>query len=75
MSADFCSVFGLSADPFSKEIDVADLWMPPSKQGVLDDLVDTVHAKKSVLLTGEPGAGKTCLCARCGTLSAPRAFA
>jgi type II secretory pathway predicted ATPase ExeA len=61
MSADFCSVFGLSADPFSKEVDDADLWMPPSKQGVLDDLVDTVHARKSALLTGEPGAGKTCL--------------
>lgn len=61
MSADFCSAFGLSEDPFSKEIDDADLWLPPSKQGVLEDLVDTVHAKKSALLTGEPGAGKTCL--------------
>lgn len=61
MSADFLSTFGLSADPFSKEIDDADLWLPPSKQGVLDELVDAVHARKSALLTGEPGAGKTCL--------------
>jgi len=61
MSADVCAAFGLASDPFSKEIDDADLWLPPSKQGVLDDLVDAVHAKKSALLTGEPGAGKTCL--------------
>lgn len=61
MSADFLSAYSLSAEPFSKEIDDADLWLPPSKQTVLDDLVDAVHAKKSVLLTGEPGAGKTCL--------------
>lgn len=61
MTADYCSVFGLSAEPFSKEIDDADLWLPPSKQTLLDDLVDAVHARKSALLTGEPGAGKTCL--------------
>lgn len=39
MSTDIRAAFGLSADPFSKEIDDADLWLPPSKQGVLDDLV------------------------------------
>ena len=61
MITDFLSTFSLSAEPFSKEIDDADLWMPPSKRATLDELVDTVHARKSAMLTGEPGAGKTCL--------------
>lgn len=61
MSPDLLGTFGLSAEPFSKEIDDHELWLPPSKQGVLDELTDVVHAKKSALLTGEPGAGKTCL--------------
>jgi general secretion pathway protein A len=58
---DILTHFALSADPFSKEVDDADLWLPPSKQALLDDLVDSAHGKKSVLLTGEPGVGKTCL--------------
>jgi type II secretory pathway predicted ATPase ExeA len=61
VTADYVSVFGLSTEPFSKEIDDADLWLPPSKQAALDELVDAVHGKKSALLSGEPGAGKTCL--------------
>lgn len=61
MSPDLLGSFGLSAEPFSKEIDDHELWLPPSKQGVLDELTDAVHARKSALLSGEPGAGKTCL--------------
>jgi general secretion pathway protein A len=61
MTSDVLAHFGLSAEPFSKEIDDADLWLPPSKQGVLDELVDAMHARRSAMLTGEPGVGKTCL--------------
>ena len=61
MSADLCAAFGFSADPFSKEVADGDLWLPPSKQTVLDELTDAVHDRKSALLSGEPGAGKTCL--------------
>jgi general secretion pathway protein A len=53
--------FGLSIEPFSKEIADQELWLPPSKRALLDDLVEAVEAKESVVLTGEPGAGKTCL--------------
>ena len=53
--------FALSIEPFSKEIDDKDLWLPPSKKGLVDDLVDAVEARESVLLTGEPGVGKTCV--------------
>src|SRR4029077_8048269 len=47
--------------PFSKEIDDADLWLPPSKRALLDDLVDAAEARNNVSLVGEPGAGKTCV--------------
>jgi len=61
MNTDTLAHLGLSLEPFSKEIDDGDLWLPPSKQAVLDELCDAVHARKSLVLTGEPGAGKTCL--------------
>lgn len=61
MSPETLSLFGLSAEPFSKEIDDADLWLPPSKQALIDELVDAAEAKKSVALVGEPGVGKTCV--------------
>jgi len=61
MSPEALAHFGLTQEPFTKEIDDADLWLPPSKHAVLDELVDAMHAKKSAVLTGEPGAGKTCL--------------
>ncbi len=33
--------FGLSAEPFTKEIDDAHLWLPPSKRDLLDELVSS----------------------------------
>jgi general secretion pathway protein A len=61
VSTDICHHFGLNAEPFSKEIADADLWLPPSKEALKDELVEAMHEKKSVLLTGDPGVGKTCL--------------
>jgi len=53
--------FGLAAAPFTKEISDDDLWLPPSKIAIVDQLVDALSARQSVLLTGEPGVGKTCV--------------
>jgi general secretion pathway protein A len=53
--------FALTGEPFSKEIADADLWLPPSKRGLVDELVDAVEARESVVLCGEPGVGKTCV--------------
>ena len=53
--------FGLSSAPFTKEIDDADLWLPASKTAIVDQLVEALSARQSVLLTGEPGVGKTCV--------------
>ena len=49
-------IFGLDAEPFSKELDDKDLWLPPSKQALVDELVEAVEARASVVLT----AKKTC---------------
>jgi general secretion pathway protein A len=53
--------FGLRVPPFSKEIGDDDLWLPASKVELVDDLADAIEAHATVLLTGEPGVGKTCV--------------
>jgi len=53
--------FGLHSAPFTKEIVDDDLWLPPSKVAIVDLLVEAFTARQSVLLTGEPGVGKTCV--------------
>jgi type II secretory pathway predicted ATPase ExeA len=53
--------FGLSATPFSKEIEDDKLWLPPSKKSLVDELVECIHERKHAVLTGEPGVGKTCV--------------
>ena len=53
--------FGLRQPPFSKEIDDADLWVPAAKQAIVDELLDALEARASVVLTGDPGVGKTCV--------------
>ena len=61
MTAGYLAHFGLREPPFSKEIPDADLWLPPSKEELCDDLVDAVGEHESVLLVGDPGVGKTCV--------------
>jgi general secretion pathway protein A len=56
-----CTHFSLSRLPFTKEVADADLWLPPSKQHVVDDLVECVEERRSALVCGEPGVGKTCV--------------
>ena len=51
--------FGLRYAPFSKEIEDSDLWLPPSKQGLVDELVEAVEERSSGCLIGDPGVGKT----------------
>jgi type II secretory pathway predicted ATPase ExeA len=53
--------FGLRTAPFSKELDDAELWLPTSKQVLVDDLEAALLERASVLLVGEPGVGKTCV--------------
>ena len=53
--------FSLTAVPFSKEVLDAELWVPTSRQRVVDHVVEACHDRGHILLTGEPGVGKTCV--------------
>lgn len=53
--------FGLRAPPFTKEIDATDLWLPSSKVEVVDEIMEALQMRGSVVLTGESGVGKTCV--------------
>jgi type II secretory pathway predicted ATPase ExeA len=61
VSESYLGAFGLKAAPFSKEIADSDLWLPTSKAGVVNELCEAVSEHASVLLTGDPGVGKTCV--------------
>jgi type II secretory pathway predicted ATPase ExeA len=61
MTPKYVSHFGLNDAPFSKEIADAELWLPTSKAHVVEALVDALHERESLCLTGEPGVGKTCV--------------
>ncbi|MCP5090517.1 MAG: AAA family ATPase [Gammaproteobacteria bacterium] len=61
MTAKYLSHFGLKVAPFSKEIADTDLWLPPSKQQAVDEIIEALDAHASVMITGEPGVGKTSL--------------
>jgi type II secretory pathway predicted ATPase ExeA len=52
--------FGMTRVPFGKDIEDDELWLPTSKQSLVDDLVEAVHERQHALLVGEPGVGKTC---------------
>jgi len=53
--------FALNTAPFSKEIPDDDLWLPSSKQDLIDELTTTIEGRGSALLVGDPGVGKTCV--------------
>ena len=59
-SAAWLRHFGLSASPFSKDLDDHELWLPSRRAALVGDLLEAVHARQHILLTGEPGVGKTC---------------
>lgn len=51
--------FGLRRDAFSKEIEDSHLWLPNSKRRLVEMMTQRMRARQHVLLTGDPGAGKT----------------
>src|SRR5687768_15397161 len=61
MTLSYLSHFSLSLAPFSKEIADAELWLPSSKSALVEELCEALRQRQSVVLTGEPGVGKTCV--------------
>ncbi len=52
---------GMSEPPFDKGVETGKLWVPSSRKAVVDDVVEACHERGHLLLTGEPGVGKTCV--------------
>lgn len=61
MAQPYLAHFALNDPPFSKEVPDGDLWLPSSKQAVVDTLIEALDERASVVLVGEPGVGKTCV--------------
>jgi type II secretory pathway predicted ATPase ExeA len=61
MTTPYLAHFGFSSAPFSKEIPDDKLWLPTSKVSLIDEICEALRDRESVLLTGEPGVGKTCV--------------
>ncbi len=59
--ARWLSHFSLKQPPFSKEIRTAELWVPSSRKPLIERLVEAGQERGHVMLTGEPGVGKTCV--------------
>lgn len=53
--------YGLHEAAFSKAIADTDLWVPPTKEQTVDEVVEAAREYESVSLTGECGVGKTCV--------------
>jgi general secretion pathway protein A len=60
-ASQYLAFLGLRESPFSKDIPDAELWLPEPRQQVCDDLIEAVSERQSVVLTGDPGVGKTCV--------------
>ncbi len=53
------SRFGLTKNPFTKDVPVEELFEHDSSEGALKRLKAAVEGRSSAVLTGEPGTGKT----------------
>ncbi len=54
------SQFGLNESPFAKDFDEKNLWLPTTRETIVDELVHAAKEHEHVILVGEPGVGKTC---------------
>jgi type II secretory pathway predicted ATPase ExeA len=61
LSSAYLGHFGLKAQPFSKEISDGELWLPPSKAALVEELCEAANERSSIVLVGDPGVGKTCV--------------
>jgi len=56
--------FGLTRQPFDKDLDASRLWLDEAREQALERLVQTIAHRQHALVIGEPGVGKTCVLRR-----------
>ena len=61
MTESYVRFFGFTDAPCNKEVADGELWLPSSKQAVVDEVCEAVQERSQIVLTGEPGVGKTCV--------------
>lgn len=61
MNETYIHYFQFTEAGFSKELAAKDLWLPPSKKEVVNEICEAVCERSQVSLCGEPGVGKTCV--------------
>jgi type II secretory pathway predicted ATPase ExeA len=59
--ANWYAHFRLTKPPFDKSVEDHDLWLPKAKQDLTDQLLKSLTERRSALIVGEPGVGKTSL--------------
>lgn len=55
------TLFDLDEIPFGKDINPTQMWHAPRRKDHIVRITDALKSRQSVLLFGDPGAGKTCL--------------
>ena len=53
MTPAYLAHFELREPPFSKELSDADLWLPPSKLSLVEELCEALHQRASISLVGD----------------------
>jgi type II secretory pathway predicted ATPase ExeA len=56
--------FNFTREPFAKDFPIADLFLDEARSRTLETLQGAIEQRFSVLLTAEPGVGKSCLVRR-----------
>jgi type II secretory pathway predicted ATPase ExeA len=55
------SYWGMTQMPFSKDIDDTLSYLSPSRMAIVDEVIEAIAARSNIVITGEPGVGKTCI--------------
>lgn len=61
MSSTIEEHFNFDALPFDKSVDDDRLWLPDSRQRLVDTICAGINRNQNVVMTGDPGVGKTCV--------------
>jgi general secretion pathway protein A len=59
--ASYLAFFNFTVEPFNKEVEDSNLWLPPSKTEVVEGLCEAAAERQCAIVAGDSGFGKTCV--------------